>query len=80
MSIPLWIFLYLWIGIVSLVCFAGFFAALMCIRFGLAGTRTVLLTLLFVTVPVAMLFATAGYASSVDWDQTLDILKQERAL
>ena len=74
MTISLYIFLYLWIGLMSLLSLNAIIAATMVMKFGLAGSRTVVITILFLGLPAAILLATAQYAFGVDWSQTISLL------
>ena len=71
--IPLWIFLFLWIGLASVLSLAALLATIMVLRFGLAGTRTVLITLTFVGLFSAVIFSTTQYALGVDWMQSIQL-------
>lgn len=73
MMIPLWIFLALWIGLVTLLSIAALISASMMMRFGLAGSRTVIITLGFIALPLALVLATTQYALGVDWSQTITL-------
>ncbi|HPF95596.1 MAG: hypothetical protein KC582_00735 [Candidatus Magasanikbacteria bacterium] len=73
MTIPLWIFLYLWIGIMSILSVVAIISAYMIMRFGLAGSRTVVITIFFLGLPAALILATIQYAYGVDWSQTITL-------
>lgn len=72
--IPLWIFLVLWAGLVTMLSIGALIAASMMLRFGLAGSRTVVIALIFVALPTALVLATVQYAFGVDWSQSISIL------
>ena len=74
MMIPLWIFLVLWAGLVTMLSIGALIAASMMLRFGLAGSRTVVIALIFVALPTALVLATVQYAFGVDWSQSISIL------
>ena len=74
MMIPLWIFLVLWAGLVTLLSIGALIAVTMMLRFGLAGSRTVVIALIFVALPTALVLATVQYAFGVDWSQSITFL------
>ncbi len=71
--IPLWIFLVLWAGLITLLSIGALIAVSMMLRFGLAGSRTVVIALIFVALPTALVLATVQYAFGVDWSQTITL-------
>ncbi|MFO0764825.1 MAG: hypothetical protein U0487_02140 [Patescibacteria group bacterium] len=80
MMIPLWIFLFLWIGLATILCLAAVLAAMMGLRFGLAGSRTALMTLVFIGLPAAIIITTIQYAYTVDWSQSLTLFSASATL
>lgn len=79
MMIPLWFFLAFWIGLVTLLSIAALIAASMMMRFGLAGGRTVVITILFIALPTALILTTIQYALGVDWSQTITLFAVNNA-
>lgn len=64
-------FLIAWIACVGIFLLASAITVALALRFGLSGSKTFILCLLFLLVGFVVIGTVATYALSVDWSQTL---------
>lgn len=71
--IPLAWFLIAWIACVGLFLLASVVTIALALRFGLTGSKTFVLCLLYLLVGLVVVGTVGTYALTVDWSQALPI-------
>lgn len=74
MTIPLWIFLLLWLVAVGFYALMAGLSSVQMLRYGLAGPGTYGAVILFLGCAGLTLLVAGGYLAAADWNTTLSIL------
>jgi len=70
---PLWIFLLIWLALVSLFCLMAFISTMQMLRYGIRAHWTMLSTFLFVASSVFVLGGSGLFFLTVDWSEPIDL-------